>query len=229
MTTYLRPGKRRSWYFDFVFQGRRHVRGGFPSKTHAEQAQAVVRARLVDARLARDYGIRPPLSRVPIVRAFLEGEYGEELQATLQPRTIRVVSSILGIFVRRFGFQKLSAIVPRDMETYRDERARTISGGMVRQEFRVIGRLFRSAQRRGYVASIPTAGIPLPPENPLPGSVLISEVKPKAKSMPAGPYTERVTKVIVCSIIHGLWALKKSSRILASVPSHLRGFGSDVA
>jgi integrase len=165
-------GSRTSWCYDFTHQGTRHSHGGFETRAIAQQAEAVARARLVDARLARDYGIRPRAAHVPTVRRFLEGEYLDEMRSTLEASTISRRRSILGIFAASYGQHRLSALTAADLAAYRDQRARLVSGGMARKELTTIGTMLKAAQRRGYVGDLPTKGLPLPPENPLHDRIL---------------------------------------------------------
>lgn len=167
-----RHGRRTRWVYDFTYQGARHSHGGFETRAVAEQAEAVTRARLVDARLARDYGIRPRASHIPTVQQFVGGEYLDEMRSTLEPSTVSRRRSILGIFAAAYGQHRLSALTASELAAYRDQRARQVSSGMARKELTTIGVMFRAAQRRGYVAEVPTRGLPLPPENPLHDSIL---------------------------------------------------------
>jgi hypothetical protein len=62
MTVFQR-GER--WVHAFQLHGRRVKRGGFATEEIARQAETVARARIIDVRLEREYGIRPPRFAAP--------------------------------------------------------------------------------------------------------------------------------------------------------------------
>ena len=71
--TVIQRGSR--WAFDFRLYGRRYYAGKFRSEAEARNAETVARARVLDMRLAREYGLQAPRGRIPTLRGFLESDY----------------------------------------------------------------------------------------------------------------------------------------------------------
>jgi integrase len=165
----------QGWCFDFRYQGGRYTRSGFPSETIARDAEAVTRARLVDQRLAREYGIRPPRGRIPTLRGFLEKDYLPSVQGRLSPSTFARVKAHLSRLVGSLGMYRVTDITARHLEEYRNERSKTLQANSLRAEFAVIRQFFRAIVVAGHLQASPARAVGLPREERGPDRILTEE------------------------------------------------------
>lgn len=201
--TIFRRGATRSghWAFDFWHQGVRYTRSGFPSRATAKQAQEIQRARLVDQRLARDYGIGLPRGRIPLVRTFFDAEYLPEMRATRAHSTVIAVRSALRPFVAAHGTYRLTDVTTRHLEAYRDLRLKTIGANSLRRELDWVGHLFTMAIARGYLTASPRRGLRLPREDAWPDRILTG---PEQQTLLTAVESPQYRDVIHLAILTGL-------------------------
>ena len=167
--TVFRRGAR--WSYDFRHRGQRHWASGFPTAGVAREAEAVARGRLLDQRLAREYGLRPPRARVPTLQAWI-ADYLARRAPLLAPHTQVVERSILGQFTRACGSLSLLDLDARRLTAYRDRRIKAVSGNQVRDEFARIRSCLGAAVREGYLTANPAKGLEMPRPLPLPDRIL---------------------------------------------------------
>src|SRR3990172_1654416 len=151
MTVFRRRGR---YAFDFWHQAVRYTRSGFPYRAVAKQAQEIQRARLVDQRLAKEYGIGLPRARVPLVRHFFEKEYLPEMRATRAHSTVIAVRSALKPFILALGANRLTDVTTRHLEAYRDLRQQPPPGTGLG------GAPFHNGDHAGLSHGQPTEGAP---------------------------------------------------------------------
>lgn len=135
----------------------------------------MTRARLVDQRLAREYGIRSPKGRTPTLRKFLDKDYLPSIQGHLAPASCKRIKVHLTALARSLGAYRVSEITPRHLEEYRNERAKMLKANSVRTEFAVIRRFFRAVMDAGYIQVSPAASVGLPREERGPDRILSEE------------------------------------------------------
>lgn len=158
-----RDGPR--WCYDFRHRGRRYAAGAFRSKDDATQAEAVAKGRAYDARLAAEYGLRPPRARIPTLEAFA-AEFIAGRAGSLAPATRAVERSLYAPVRRALGAHLVSDVTPALLTAHRDARLQEVSANHLRSEWHALKRLFRAAQRAGYRADNPAHGVPLPRATP---------------------------------------------------------------
>lgn len=74
---------------------------------------------------------------------------------------------ILARWRKDFGKRSISAMTPRDMAAWRDERVKVVSGATVAREMSFLKGVFAWAiKRKFYGINNPLAGVPLPPPSP---------------------------------------------------------------
>lgn len=91
-------------------------------------------------------------------------EYARERMPELRSKATRY---ILARWRKDFGKRRISAMTPRDMASWRDERMKVVSGATVAREMSSLKGVFAWAiKRKFYGINNPLAGVPLPPPSP---------------------------------------------------------------
>jgi len=160
MTIFRRASGR--YAFDFTRQGRRYTASGFRSKQEASDAEAIRKGRTMDARLAKDYGLRPSRAHLPTIRDFIETDWLPGLKSTLAPSTYTNAKSHGRKLTEAFGMSRLGDLGLRDVEAWRDARLRQVSGNQFREDLKWLRAMLRAAGKRGYTEGDPSRGIRLP-------------------------------------------------------------------
>ena len=160
MTIFRRPSGR--YTFDFTRQGRRYTASGFRSKQEAGDAQAIRKGRVMDARLAKEYGLRPSRAHLPTIRAFIETDWLPGLKSTLARSTYTNARSHAKKLTKAFGLYRIGDLTLREVESWRDARLKEISGNQFREDLKWLRAMLRAAGKRGYGDADPTKGIRLP-------------------------------------------------------------------
>jgi integrase/recombinase XerC len=179
MTVFRRPGKKESWVFEFQLHGHRVKRGGFPSEDIATQAETVARARIIDVRLEREYGIRPPRGRIPLLRAYITETYLPDIKGRLSPSTYHSHRRLLTNLSAVLGMHRVSDLTQSQLTAYRTERAKTLAANSLRLEFARIRQFFRHVLAAGYLHTNPAAGVGLPRETRGPDRILTEDEQVK--------------------------------------------------
>lgn len=172
MTVFARG---KTWVFEFRHRGVRVKRGGFPTAELAAQAETVARARLIDARLAREYGIQPPRGRIPTLRSYITETYLPDVQGRLGPRTYRAHKDILTRLAAALGVHRVADVTTAMLTAYRTERGRALAANSLRLEFVRIRQFFRHVIAAGYLHANPASGVGLPRETRGPDRILTEE------------------------------------------------------
>lgn len=163
------------WVYEFQLHGRRVKRGGFPTEEIARQAETVARARIIDVRLEREYGIRPPRGRIPTLRAYIEETYLPDIQGRLGKVTFASHRRLLLKLADHLGMHRVSDITTAQLTAYRTERAKTLAANSLRLEFARIRQFFRHVVKAGYLHTSPAADVGLPRETRGPDRILTED------------------------------------------------------
>jgi integrase len=172
MTVFLR-GTR--WVYEFQLHGHRVKRGGFPTEEIARQAETVARARIIDVRLEREYGIRPPRGRIPTLRTYIEDTYLPDIRGRLSPSTYASHRRILMHLASVLGAHRVSDLTPAQLTAHRDRRAVTLGPNSLRLEFARLRQFFRHLVAAGHLHGNPASGIGLPRETRGPDRILTED------------------------------------------------------
>lgn len=180
MTVYHR-GKpdAGTWSFEFRYRGERHGAGGFSSREQADQAQTVARARVLDQRLAREYGIRPPRGRIPSLKAYIDETYLPDIKGRLSPSTYASHRRILTALATFLTGYRIADLTRERLTAYRDARAKTLGANTLRMEFARIRQFCRHVLQAGYLHDNAAAGVGLPRETRGPDRILTEEEQDK--------------------------------------------------
>jgi len=169
--TVLARGSR--WAFDFRLHGRRYYAGKFRSAAEARDAETVTRARLLDMRLAREFGLQAPRGRIPTLRGFLENDYLPSIKGRLAASTYTRTSHILKTLTHHLGMHIITDVTTSHLEAYRNERAKTLAANSLRGEFARIRQFFRAAVDAGHLHTSPARSVGLPRETRGPDRILL--------------------------------------------------------
>jgi len=148
MGIYLRG---KSWYYDFVHKGRRHIGSFGPvSRTVAKEELARKKAEVVEERL------NPAKARKsPRFDVFAE-EYLKWAKTNRRPETYRHLASLVPRFVTFFGQKKLSDLTPWHLEQYKKHRREAgRQPSTINAELAALNALLRRAQTWGKLADHP--------------------------------------------------------------------------
>jgi integrase len=176
MSTFQRGA---TWVYAFQLHGRRVKRGGFPTEEIAREAETVARARIIDIRLEREYGIRPPRGRIPTLRAYITETYLPDIQGRLSKVTLASHRRLLLKLADYLGMHRVSDITTAQLTAYRTERAKTLAANSLRLEFARIRQFFRHVVKAGYLHRSPAADVGLPRETRGPDRILTEEEQAK--------------------------------------------------
>lgn len=172
MTVFARG---KSFVFEFQLQGHRVKRGGFPTEAIAKQAETVARARILDVRLEREYGIRPPRGRIPTLRSYITETYLPDIKGRLSPSTYHAHRRLLTHMADVLGMHRVSDLTTAQLTAYRSERAKTLGANSLRLEFARLRQFFRHLQAAGSLHTNPAARVGLPRETRGPDRILTEE------------------------------------------------------
>ena len=163
------------WVYEFQLHGLRRKRGGFPTEEIARQAETVARARIIDVRLEREYGIRPPRGRIPTLRAYIEETYLPDIQGRLGKVTLASHRRLLLKLADHLGMHRVSDITTAQLTAHRTERAKTLAANSLRLEFARIRQFFRHVVKAGYLHTSPAIDVGLPRETRGPDRILTED------------------------------------------------------
>lgn len=163
------------WAFDFRLHGRRYYAGKFRSEAEARDAETVTRARVLDMRLAREYGLQAPRGRIPTLRGFIENDYLPSIKGRLAKSTYHGTRRILQTLAHHLGMHIIADVTTAQLEAYRNERAKTCSANTLRGEFARIRQFFRAAIDAGHLHTSPARSVGLPRETRGPDRILTEE------------------------------------------------------
>lgn len=208
MTVFRRPGKKTSWVYEFQLHGHRVKRGGFPSEDIARQAETVARARIIDVRLEREYGIRPPRGRIPLLRAYITDTYLPDIKGRLSPSTYHAHRRLLTNLSAVLGMHRLSDLTHAQLTAYRTDRAATLGANSLRLEFARLRQFFRHVLAAGYLHTNPAFGVGLPRETRGPDRILTEDEQTK---LLAGCWTQTARDMIEFS----LWTALRPGELCA--------------
>ncbi len=148
-----------TWVFEFQLHGHRVKRGGFPTEEIAKQAETIARARIIDVRLEREYGIRPPRGRIPMLRAYITDTYLPDIQGRLSPTTYHSHKRLLTTMADHLGMHRVSDVTTAMLSAYRNERATGLKANSLRLEFARIRQFFRHVVKAGHLHASPAADV----------------------------------------------------------------------
>lgn len=173
MTVFQRPAKKReSWCYEFILHGHRARASGFATEEIARNAETVARARILDARLEREYGLRPPRGRIPTLRAYILETYLPDLQGRVAPATYAGHRRLLTKLTATLGAHRVTDITPAMLTAHRTARAATLGANSLRLEFARLRQCFRHLVAAGYLRTSPAAAVGLPRETRGPDRIL---------------------------------------------------------
>ena len=141
-----------NWWIDCYVNGQRIRRKVGPNKRVAEMAEQDLKLR---AARGEWLGIEQ-VKRITF-EAFFDEFMGR--QAGKAPSTIKNYQMARKHLVGFFGNRYLSAIRPKHVEDYIQERAKVASFGSVNLELRLLKAILNTAVRWGYLKESPAAGV----------------------------------------------------------------------
>lgn len=161
--------------YEFIRDNVRYTKSGFPSLKVAQDAEAIHRATLTDQRLAREYGIRPPRSRVPMLRTYVEQTYLPSIKGRLAASTYHKHKAILTRMLAHLGPVRVSDVQTSALEGFRDALTETLGANSLRIEWAKVRACFRVAVAAGHLHRSPAAGVGLPRETRGPDRILTED------------------------------------------------------
>lgn len=168
-----------TWAYDFQRDGVRYTRAGFPTADAARDGETVHKATLVDRRLARDYGIRPPRGRVPTVRAFLTATFLPGIRGRVAPATASRRRAVLTRLADGLGPCSLLDVTRDRLEAYRNDRAAALAANSLRAEWAIVRQFFRAAVETGHLRENPARQVGMPRETRGPDRILTAAEETK--------------------------------------------------
>jgi len=151
------------WGYDFEHAGRRYT-ATIGTKQDAINALHVERARLLDERLAKDYGIRHGRTKAVTVQQFHDAEYRPWIQNNRAAWTALNDRYVMERFCSAFGAKTLDAPDwPKTLEAYKSERyAAGAKRVTVCHELRRLSAFFTLAVERGRLRASPMSKVEIP-------------------------------------------------------------------
>ncbi|MBI3245885.1 MAG: tyrosine-type recombinase/integrase [Deltaproteobacteria bacterium] len=152
MSVFQKNGK---WWIDYYdHQGKRRRKRVGPDK---RTATAVLRD--IQARIAKGEFLGLVEERITfkeLAERYLTTHVASSLSPTTRTRHEGIIHTHL---IPRFGDKRLAAIMPRDIEEYRAERAARVAPATVNNEFNRLRHMFGMAVRWSYVKANPCKGV----------------------------------------------------------------------
>lgn len=150
-----------SWSFCFIFLGRKHRRGGFPSRSLAEDAGNAYRRQLREVRIETTYGITIPRERlrVPTLADYVEDTYEPVILSRSAKSSHSVRKSQHKRIVEKIGNLRLCDISPKVMdEQFVGPRLKEVSVTQARNEIKTLNAIINHALRDKVITSHPFRG-----------------------------------------------------------------------
>lgn len=145
------------WWISYYHNGKQIREGVSGSRREAERA---LEARKTDIR-------RGEFRHIPKrERATFEEAVRDYMIEKAEKRSIRCDESNFRKLRPFFGFKRLDQITTKDVETYRAERRKAVSGAKVNRELALLKHLFNIEIFNGRVSANPVKGVKFFPEPP---------------------------------------------------------------
>ncbi|MFC1683091.1 tyrosine-type recombinase/integrase [Candidatus Zixiibacteriota bacterium] len=161
MRIFERPGKRRStWYIDFTYKGRRHIRAVGPDRKMAELAAKKIETEIFEGKFF------PDSKRSKVRLREFAVEYVEKYSKRRKrswKRDLGTLKHLLPIF----GDMCLADIMPKMIENYRISREQEgVMPATINREHALLKHMFTKAMDWGYVKENPAKRVRLAKEHP---------------------------------------------------------------